>query len=82
VLLDRGVEVEPPHPNGQARDHPAHRDHGHLAGATADVHDQVPDGFVDRETRADRGGERLLDEDHPAAAGGPDGLVHGPAFDL
>ena len=82
MLLDRGVHLEAPDPQGLPGHDAAHRDHGHLAGAAADVDDEVADGFVDGEARTDRGGERLVDERHVARSRGLRRLLHRAALHL
>jgi hypothetical protein len=67
----------------RARDHdPTQRDHRHLAGAAADVDDQPADRLLDRQSGADGGRDRLLDQVHAARAGGQGSLLDGALLHL
>ena len=61
---------------------PAERDDGHLARATADVDHHPPDRLGDVQARADRGGDRLLDQVHTTRPGRERGLLDRPLLDL
>ena len=82
MLLDRRVQVEPAASHAVARHHASHRDDGHLRARPADIDDQMPDRFVDRQTGADRRRERLLDEGHLFPSAGRHGLFDGALLDL
>ena len=55
--------------------HAAQGNDGDVGGAAADVHHHVPVGLHDVDARADGGGDGLLNEVHPPAAG-LDARVH------
>src|SRR5262249_57958235 len=63
-------------------DDAAEGDDGDLGGAAADVDDHIADRFVDRQTGADHGGDRLLDGVGLAGAGREGGVFHRAFFDL
>ena len=82
VILDRVVEVIAADPKGFRDDDPAECDHGHLARSAANVDDHVAGGLRDRQLRADRGRDRLLDQVYLAGAGSEAGLLDRPLLDL
>jgi hypothetical protein len=73
---DRLVEVVAGRADAHAGDDAAEADHRDLGRAAADVDDHVAGGLVDRQTRADRGRHRLLDDVDPARSGLVAGLLH------
>ena len=82
VVGDRGVDVEAADAHGLESDDAAHRDHGHLAGAAADVDHHVPERLVDGQRRADRGGHGLLDEVGLGGAGPAGRFEDGALLDV
>ena len=65
-----------------ADDDPAEREDRDLGRAAADVDDEAPGRFADRQAGADRRGHRLLDQPRPARAGVEGGVAHGALLDL
>jgi hypothetical protein len=55
----------------------AEGEHSHLGRATTDIDDHRARGLLDRQTRADRGGHGLLDEEHAPGAGELRGFLNG-----
>ena len=62
-------------------DHAAHRQHGDIGGAAADVDDHRAARLRDRKAGADRRRDRLLDQIDPPRAGRQAGFMHGAALD-
>src|SRR5215218_793600 len=69
VVDDRLVELVAADADRLRDDDPAERDHGDLGRAAADVDDHVAGRLAHRQTRADRGRHRLLDQVRLARAG-------------
>ena len=67
--------------DGLRIDDAAQADHGDLRRAAAHVHDQATAGFGDRQTGADRGRHRLLDQQHLAGTGALGAFLDRPALD-
>ena len=72
LLLDvvdyRGIELIAGYPYGTRGNDAAQGDYGDLAGAAADIHDHAADRLGNRETRADSGSHRLLDDGNALCA--------------
>src|SRR6266850_2499979 len=80
-VRDRLIELVARGTHAARDDDAAQRDHRDLRGAAADVDDQVPARTGDRDVRADRRGERLLDEVRDPGAGTHRRVLHGAALD-
>ncbi len=81
VVGDRVVHLVAADPDRAVHGDPSERDHGHLACAAADVDHHPPDRFFDREPRADRGRDRLLDQVHAPGPGRQRRLLDGALLD-
>src|SRR6266550_1384600 len=80
-VRDRFVELVTGGANAARDDDAPERDDRDLRGPAADVDDQIAGWTGDRNVRADRGGERLLDEVRLARARSQRGVLHRAAFD-
>src|SRR2546423_2918473 len=80
-VRDRLVELVTRRADASRYDDAAERDDRDLRCPTADVDDEVAGRSRDRDVRADRGGERLLDEVRLARAGPQRGVLHRAALD-
>src|SRR5699024_3996416 len=69
ILDDSLVELVTGHLDGGGLHHAAEGDDGDVGGTAADIHHHVAVGLGDVDAGADGGGYRLLNEEHPAAAG-------------
>src|SRR5438105_12013988 len=74
--------LAPPRTRRCCRDHWPHRDDSDLGRAAPDVDDHRSGGILDRKTRTDGGGHRLLDEVRLAGARHRRRIGHGPLLDL
>jgi hypothetical protein len=82
VVGDRLVHLIAADSDRARDDDAAERDDRHLTGAAADVDDHAPHRLLDRDSGSDGRGDRLLDEVHPARAGGQRGLLDGALLHL
>ena len=80
VRNDRFVKFVPAHPQAAAEDDAGEGDDCDFASPAADVHDHVACRFMHRQTDADGGGHRLLNQIHLARAGVGGGIFDGPFF--
>lgn len=80
VLDDEIVELVAADPNRTGRYNAAQRDHSHLAGAAADVHDHAAHGLGNRKPGTDGSCHRLLDDGNLPGAGLDGGLPDSAAL--
>ncbi len=78
---DRFVHRVAADPYRAADDDAGQRDDRDVGGAAADVDDHVAGRVGDRQTRADGGRHRLVDEVHLAGLGAIGGVLHGAPLD-
>ena len=81
--LDDGVvHAVATHPCRIAVDDPSERDDCDFGGAATDVHDHAAAGFGHRQSRPNRCGHRLLDQEDFPRSSRFSGFLDGAAFDL